>query len=80
MRRSGNLIDLVKSFPTFLQSYFHFPVTDVLFHPCSLLLNPFFELESYSDDYFLASVGFDTAEKESLKVCEQVLSQLDRLS
>ena len=33
--------------------------------------------EELSNEYFLAKIGVDTAENESLKVCQQVLRQLD---
>ena len=32
--------------------------------PCFLFLNPFFEQESYSNEYLLANIGVDTAENE----------------
>ena len=34
----------------------------------------------YSNEYLVAKYGFDTAENESSKVCQQVVRQLDRLS
>ena len=35
------------------------------------------ELSNY---FLVAKIGFDTAENESLKVCQKVVRQLDRLS
>ena len=36
----------------------------------SLFLNLLFETNSYSNEYFLATFGFDTAENEPCKVCQ----------
>ena len=35
----------------------------------SLFLNLLFETDSYSNEYLLAKIGFDTAENEPCKVC-----------
>ena len=35
-------------------------------------LNLLFELDSHPNEYLLAKVGFDTAENEPLKVCQQL--------
>ena len=37
----------------------------------SLFLNLLFETDSYSNDYFLAKFGVDTAENGPLKVCQK---------
>ena len=52
-----NLVDLVKSFQSLSMSLF---------------LNLLFEPDSYSNEYFLAKFGFDTAENEPLKVCQKL--------
>ena len=36
--------------------------------------------QELSNEYVLAKIVFDTAENESLKVCQQVVRQLHRLS
>ena len=40
---------------TFLHPYFHFSVSGVLLHPCPFFLNLFFELDPYSNEYFLCT-------------------------
>ena len=46
----------------------------------SLFLNLLFEPDPYSNEYLLATFGFNRAENESPKVCQKVVRQLDRLS
>ena len=54
MQKSVNIVDLVKRFQSLSMSLF---------------LNLLFEPDSYSNAYFLAKFGFDTAESEPWQVC-----------
>ena len=63
MQKHVNLVDLVKSFPTLLlRSLVQIFIFQFL--SMSLLLNLLFETDSYSNAYFLAKFGFDTADNE----------------
>ena len=33
--------------------------------------------QEFSNEYLLAKFGFDTAEKESLKICQKVVKQIE---
>ena len=62
MQKSVNLVDLVKSFPTFI-----FQTLST-----SLFLNLLFEPDPYSNECLPANIGVDTAENEPLKVCQKL--------
>ena len=63
MQKHVNLVDPVKSFP----SYVHLSKSNFMSLSMSLLLNLLFEPDSYSNEYLLAKFGFDTAENEPCK-------------
>ena len=73
-RTHASLIDLVESFPTINIIFSPFSSTllsSLLVFECRKILD--------SNEYLVAKFDFDTAEKESSRVCQKIVRQLDRM-